>query len=510
MKFSNKIKCALFAQLILLNIILRLQTVPREIGDDSFVMHIMVNSLSEYGYATWFLHPLSLAGLYPYSYASSMQFLLSSICQSTNMDVNFGIFLYCVFIGLFSMFTGYLMAGAIIDDDLFKILVAFGFSTAPAVLGYTTWTLPTRGLLIVLTPLLVYLLLKCRISSKYIILSIVLSVLLVATHHLVYFLLPPFIAFFILVILFRLSRYIKFIEIPKKVNFLIPITGFLIMFSIPFFTGKFIEQSRYAPIDIAYTRYIGVMIIFTIAGIFYLVFKQNKNFSEWFLLLSAISLTPFIYKLTYMKMFSPIFAIPLASISLRNVVQASERQKHALSLVTVFLLMSTSFVGYYQFLHMYSVSPYNERYIEDSTYNTGLWMKNNLDGKAVSNDALFSHRIFSVSDTTHLLTSSTLIDQIYGFISANISLYERYPYTSEDFWISGYKGPDLGEALWHDIVQLRKSPSEFEIEYVVENMKGYGNIIWNHGIVSSKLISVAHEKDCVYDCGNARVWWDLE
>lgn len=506
MKFSNKIKCVLFAQLILLNTILRLQTVPREIGNDSFVMHIMVNSLSEYGYAKWFLHPLSLAGIYPYSYVSSMQFLLSGICQSANIDMNFSMFLYCVFIGILSMFTGYLVAGAIIDDDLFKILAAFGFSTAPAVLGYTTWTLPTRALLIVLAPLLVYLLLKCRISSKYIVLAVVLSVLLVVTHHLFYFLLPIFIVFFILVILFRLSRYIKFIAIPKKVNFLIPIAGFLIMFSIPFFTGKFIEQSRYAPIDVAYTRYIGVMIIFTIAGIFYLVFKQNKNFSEWFLLLSAISLTPFIYKLTYMKMFSPIFAIPLAGIGLRNVVQASEKKKHALPLVAVFLLMSTSFVGYYQFLHVYGVSPYNGRYIEDSTYSTGLWMKNNLDGKAVSNDALFSHRIFSVTETTHLLTPSTLIDLIYGFISANISLYERYPYTSEDFWISGYKGPDPGEALWHDVVQLRKSPSEFDIEYVVENMKGRGNIIWGHGKVPSKLISMAHETDCVYDCGKAMIW----
>ena len=79
----------------------------------------------------------------------------------------------------------------IIDDDLFKLIVAFGFSTSPAVLGYTTWTIPTRGLLVILTPLLIYLLLRCRTSIKYIPLTILLAVLLFATHHLFYFLFPP-------------------------------------------------------------------------------------------------------------------------------------------------------------------------------------------------------------------------------------------------------------------------------------------------------------------------------
>ena len=160
MKLSNKIKFELFTLLIILNIILRFQVVSHEIGADSFLMHIMANSLNEFGYAKWFLHPLSLFGLYPASYTSTMQFFLSGISQCTGMEMRWGIFLYCAFIGLLSMFTAYLMAGEIIDNDLFKLLAAFGFSTAPAALGYTTWAIPTRGLLVVLAPLLIYLLLK--------------------------------------------------------------------------------------------------------------------------------------------------------------------------------------------------------------------------------------------------------------------------------------------------------------------------------------------------------------
>ena len=40
MKLSNKAKLKLFAPLIILNIILRLQVVPNEIGADSFIVHI--------------------------------------------------------------------------------------------------------------------------------------------------------------------------------------------------------------------------------------------------------------------------------------------------------------------------------------------------------------------------------------------------------------------------------------------------------------------------------------
>jgi len=190
MKLSKKSKIELFSLLIILSVILRFQVVPNEIFPDSFLMHIMTNSLTEYGYAGWWLHPLSVFGLYPASYTSTMQFLLSGISQTTGLEMRWVIFLYCVFIGLLSMFTSYLMAGEIFDNDLFKLLVAFGFSTSPGVLAYTTWTIPTRGLFVVLAPLLIYMLLKCRLSIKYIPLTFILTTFLFATHHLFYFLIP--------------------------------------------------------------------------------------------------------------------------------------------------------------------------------------------------------------------------------------------------------------------------------------------------------------------------------
>ena len=509
MKLSNKMKFMLFAFLILLSIILRIQVVSHEIGHDSFLIHIMANSLNEFGYAGWFLHPLSIFGLYPGSYTSSMQFLLSGISQSTGMGVEPVIFLYCVFIGLFSMFTAYLMAGEIWDNDVFKLLVAFGFSTVPAILGYTTWTIPTRGLLVVLAPLFIYLLLKCRRSVKYVPLTFLLAILLFATHHLFYYLITAFFALFILTICFKLKNHVN-IKIPEKLIPLVLVTGFVFMFSIPFFTRRFTEVSRYAAIDIIYVRYMGILIIFAIGGLTCLIFKDNKRFGEWFLLLTLIFLTIFIYQQTYMKWFLPIFVVPLAGIGLINVLRASEKRKYVLPVVTIFLVLIVSFSAYYQFIHFLPesrTSPINERYIEESTYKTGRWMKENINGSAaISNDELFGMRVFAASETTHILTPSTLVGQAYDFISVNTSKFERHPITSEDFWFSGYEGPAIGENIWENVHEMRKSPHEFNITHLVENRKCKGNINWHHSSNPVKLLRLAYEKDCVYDCGNINIW----
>ena len=121
------------------------------------------------------------------------------------------------------------------------------------------------------------------------------------------------------------------------------------MYSIPFFTGHFIEVgSRYAPVWEGYIRYIGVLMIPAIGGLLYLIFKQIKTLEEWFILLSAISLITFIYTPTYLKWFLPIFVIPLSCVGLVNIMKLKGRRS---LLVVAFLLLSLSFSSYYQFIH---------------------------------------------------------------------------------------------------------------------------------------------------------------
>jgi len=504
---STKIKTILIALFIIVNIILRFQIVPHEIGVDSFDMHIMANSISEFGYANWILHPLSFFGLYPASYASSMQFLLSGISQTTGIDMEWTIFVYTILIGIISIFTAYLMAGEIIDNELFKLSVAIGYSTAPAILDNTTWTIPARGLFMVLAPVLIYLLLKCRISVKYVLLTSVMSMLLFSTHHLFYFLIPAFLSFFILLSFSKTNTFFQAIQIPKRFMLFLIIIGFFLMFSIPFFTGRFLESSRYSPVYLGYVRYVGILMIPAISGLIYLMLEPKKSFGKWFLLLTVMFLIMFVFKQTYMKSFIPLFAIPLAGIGLLNVIKISEKTKYARFIVVIFLVLSFSFSGYFQFLHSFDENPFNKRNIEEETYKAGQWIKVNLNGSAISNDKTFDMRIFSISGTIHLITVSTVENQIYGFTNINISDYKRYQFTDENFWYSGYEGPDFGEKVWYELNLLKISPNSLNITYFIENTKGEGNLIWNHKPEPSKLLNKAYgDGYLVYDGGKPRVW----
>ena len=169
----------LLACLLALNMILRYPATPHEIGWDTFGIHILANSISEFGWAKWLVHPLSIGGFYPNSYASAVPFLVSGISQCTGIDMEWTVWLSSTLMGFFAIFFAYILAGAIRDEDLFKFLVAFGYSVAPGLLYFSTWQLSTRGLFIVLLPLFIYLLLKTRDSLKYVPLAIILFMVLV-------------------------------------------------------------------------------------------------------------------------------------------------------------------------------------------------------------------------------------------------------------------------------------------------------------------------------------------
>jgi hypothetical protein len=104
-----------------------------------------------------------------------------------------------------------------------------------------------------------------------------------------------------------------------------------------------------------------------------------------------------------------------------------------------------------------------------------------VNGSAISNDAFMGGRIFAASETTHLLTTDTISNCIYDYISVNISDYKKYPLTSEDFWFSGYKGPDIGEIVWESVHRMDCSPYKFNIWYVVESKKCGSRICLHNG-----------------------------
>jgi len=299
---------------------------------------------------------------------------------------------------------------------------------------------------------------------------------------------------------------IKLIQIPAKVTPFIIVFGFILMFSIPFFTGRFIEQTRYTSLLIPYTRYIGILIIPAITGLVYLILKSKKNIPELFILISAMILTMLIFEQTYMKWFLPVIVIPFAGIGIMNITKLSTTSKFALTIVSIFLIFTIVFSSFYQ-LYIETKDPFNERYIEESTYNTGRWMKQNLNGLSISNNNVFGERIFAASETSHLITSITSINAIYGFDNINISNYTRYPINSDNFWFSGYKGPDPAEMTWINLHRMIEFTHGFNVNYIIENRKiDKGTLFWNHGSDNSPLLRSAYGENRIYDTGNINIW----
>lgn len=516
MKFSKHVRFTLWICLVALNLILRLPITPHEIGWDTFGIHILANSISTFGHAEWWVHPLSIFGMYPYSYASAVPFILSGISQSTGVDMQWTIWLFCTLIGIFSIFVAYIMAELIKNDDVFKFLVAFGYSLVPGMLNFSTWQLSTRGLFIVLLPLFIYLLLKTRNSLRYVMLTFILFMVLTVTHHMIYFVILVIFSYVIVVTLYKLRKYTNF-KIPNNfvnISFLI---SFIFMLSIPIFTYLFISEtgSKYTWVYMlarTYIRYIGVLIVFALGGFIYLSLRHHKGFEEWFLLLILLFFAPLLYIYRYSKWFILIFAIILAGIGLTNVAKTYIQKgtgRYALSIIIISLLLSVSFSGFYQCWHtnIPGRPTYNERYMEHATYIGALWIKDSIDKAMVSNDDLIGRRVFAISEVP-TLTGAGAIDLTYGFTNiTDISISKNSPLSTEFYMDNPYVRTPHTPYTWSYFSILNDVDfddrwgktiiSRFNLSYVIEN----------EDIGDNKFIrSVHREKNNVYSNGKIRVW----
>jgi len=172
------------------------------------------------------------------------------------------------------------------------------------------------------------------------------------------------------------------------------------------------------------------------------------------------------------------------------------------------MLLLFLFSGYYQFLHEYDSSNYDERYIEDSTYITGHWIKDKIESSTISNDELFAMRLLATAETVHQPTSSAMNNFIYGFAEVNLSAFEYYSISSEEFYYSTGKGvQDIGQTRWYNFNKMNIDCQEFGINYFIENTRSRGNLVWNHQGEPSKLLSKAYDdSDAVYDIGTTKIW----
>lgn len=507
-RFSTRTKILLLILLVALVLILHYPMSFNEIGFDSVAIHVLANSVSEFGYAKWWLHPLSVFGMYPYGgIAGAVIFLLSGTSQLTGLASDVNIFWSSLILGIFSIFTAYLMAGEIFDNDTYKFLVALGYSTSQGILFYTTWTAGSRALFIVVLPLFIYLLLKSNKSIKYGLLAAISFLFLLSTHKMIYFTLPLIFTILMMPLILKLiSRLTS--EKKSGISNLFFIFAFMVTFSIPFITRIFMETtSRYQSLILLFTTYVrynGIAVLFLISGYLYIIMNKSKNRGNHFLIISLIFIAPLLYMTNYMKWFILPYIYSFAGIGFWNVFKNGKTLKIG-PLIIIGLVI---FSGYYQYMHFYNEPSQWEqyRYFDKSEYKTGMWVKEHIPSDYVTvGNSISSTRIFAVSNVSTLLGESAAL--VYNFLDKNKLSITRIPLTDMSAYLdSPYVSTLRPKIEWYSETIFYYYPlgdyhtveaiNQFNLSYMIENR-----------IFGSKFtFSLPDKSECYYDNGQIRIW----
>ena len=426
---SKKSKVILLGLLVLLNIVLRLPSIPHEKGRDSFFIHSLANSINAFGTANWWEHWLSIFGYFPYSYASGLPFTLSGMSQLLHVDIEMGMLIYSFIFGVLSMFFAFSLAGVIYNNFIFKYAMALFFSLSPGIMLFTTWEASARGPFIIFLPLLFFLLLSNLPTTKKILLVCPCLIFLFSLHHYAIFALVLTCVYVFLHLSFKLALHSNLLpsldKYTRKINYLY-IFVLLASFMYPFL------------------RFIGIIAFLTVGGVVSLSFTPKKNFPQWYILISMILMVPFLYDLTYGMYLLLLYSIIFLSFGFANMVKSGTINKQgSIRIVSVFiiclLLISTVFTGFYN--HNRTGDYSDLWYMTENNYDLANWINNNIDKDS---------RVFMLAENNYIVRtialqengSSILVGGVtglaYGFINDSyLDNLERVPATSSYFYSEG-------------------------------------------------------------------------
>ncbi|RXA20927.1 hypothetical protein EQO05_04240 [Methanosarcina sp. MSH10X1] len=501
--------------LIVLNVVIRIPSAPHEIGGDTYQLHTIANSITQFGEPRWWINWLSVIGMYTYSYASAVPFCLSGISQLTGIDMEITIYLYALFTGLLSAGTAYIMASTFYNEFTFKYLVSLFYSISAGVLAFTSWNASARGLFLVLFPLFIFILLK-KFSSpwKKLCLIVLLFAFLRATHNFCYFTAPLILVYISIELLGKGNSSFKNSNLYKYQNYLyLLLTCFF--FIIPFFTKLFIVGSKYkAVIDlvITTTRYLGPIVIFVIPGFVYLCLKSSKTKYENFILISTLFFIPMFYNEIYGKFITLPILVFYVAIAVKNMTINRNiviNKKMALNILLVLLICSlTMFSSFYS--HFRTGSSENSFTMSEYTNAAGVWSRyyTNENSHVYTTNAEVT-RMAAVSNGHIIVPLLPIVSLIYGYVSLedveNTSI-EVSPW-SKDYYFDGAYSQKSGTLVWGHYNwnsefgindgRVKSMINKYNIKYVVED-KAYS---------PTKLTSSLNdEKDLIFSNGRVNIW----
>lgn len=447
--FSKKANYILIGCLLLLNIVFRYPVTPHEIGMDSFFVHGLVNSISDYGKIKWALHPLSFFGLYPLSYPSGSPVILSVASQITGVSIENTILVYGIILGILGMLGSYIMALKIKNWYLFGFFTSFAFSTAPIFLELTRWTASTRNLFVALFPLFLWSIFWFNKKNTYLrkpfLLAIIFLLTLVAAHRISFLLALVLISFVLAEIIWYIKDKPFILNCTNKLSeiarFLALITLFLFAFTlqfsgIRFYRGIWYEYQSGAlsqgsslfslllNLSTNYIGQVGILILIGLIGFFMLIGKNKKDFNDIFIICLLLLSASISALGTYIVPFLlPIISLLIASglCGILKIFREDKTSKYQIikcinfklelnkkfpaMLLIICLLASIGFSGYILERHLHATlgDTDDETWMTREPY-VGSFLKEQGARIILSNDDLISKRIYASTKVPYLDT----------------------------------------------------------------------------------------------------------
>lgn len=508
---TKKDKLVLMLLLVILNFIIRVPSIPHQKGVDSYYIQSIANSLSIFGEANWWIHWSSIFGAYPYSYASSLPFMLSGTSQLTgltDLGMEISILLFSVMLGVFSIFTSFIFAGLLRSDFMFKYIVALFFSVSQGVLIFTTWEPSSRGPFIVFLPLAMFLLMMNKLPYRKLLLTILMAIFLFATHNYFFF-------FVIIAFIYAFLKVLSYIDISNKkilskshLNFLI---FFLLIGSLlfPFFTRFMVTAgSRYIWIIDAFiisVRYMGPILLLLIPGLIYFIFKENKKYNEYLILIISIAFFPFIYNTTYGIYILLLFFVVFAATAFTNVSNYSKKSTYIQIFCIVLIL---SFVFYSTYYNHYRTGQFaGQWYTDESVYQAGEWGFSYIPSESYGfSHGLVAHRFFSITGGHPIMPLGGVSDLAYGLIDISQIEPNKVGMTSSYFYFEGFYSDSNYINLAGRVNWILENDIDHRGVQSILDQYNFSYFIMPRYSSTPGEISIRKKKNSVFDNGVVSIW----
>ncbi|MCW4026861.1 MAG: glycosyltransferase family 39 protein, partial [Candidatus Bathyarchaeota archaeon] len=321
--------------LVLLNIVYRYPLqMTHEAGADTTFIHTLASSVANEGSARWVLNPASLFGLYALSYPSGVPFLLAEFSDLSGLSIEGSILVFGMVMGIIGSLGAFLVSRDLFRRNSYAFLAAFLFSLAPFFLKDTTWVGSSRGAVVALIPILLWLLMRATRfeRSKYFMFSIVIFLLAISLHRMGFLIVFFFISFFFISSIHKITQKIRFALVRYELLFrtiasVTALSGFFLIFYVQILfpgyggfnivdvygRGTFFEGSDFLTMvlnmAVNFVGKVGILIPLSIVGLGLYVWKRPKMIDEKFVLVITLLLIPFLSLRDYISEFLILFFV---------------------------------------------------------------------------------------------------------------------------------------------------------------------------------------------------------